>query len=234
MIKSKTQTAFTLAEVLITLAIIGVVAALTLPTLMHNYKKNEASARLRKFNSIFNQMVLLSENDNGPSGDWERNGDITDESGKMDWSANFAEQRRFFDKYFAPYLEYLEIKDGETDTDEEGNVSVKSHVRIYFKDGSSANFYNGGAYSFVYDVNGDRQPNLTGYDRFVWDIWPSTTAKIYYPKNYNYGTRRMYGDAGTKTRTDYLNYCKNDNVVFCTRLLELDNWEFKDDYPYKL
>ena len=31
---------FTLAEVLITLGIIGVVAAMTLPTLIQNYKKN--------------------------------------------------------------------------------------------------------------------------------------------------------------------------------------------------
>lgn len=31
---------FTLAEVLITLAIIGVVAAMTIPTLIQNYKKN--------------------------------------------------------------------------------------------------------------------------------------------------------------------------------------------------
>lgn len=32
--------AFTLAEVLITLGIIGVVAALTMPTVIQNYKKN--------------------------------------------------------------------------------------------------------------------------------------------------------------------------------------------------
>ena len=37
---------FTLAEVLITLGIIGVVAAMTLPSVIHNYKKKEASSRL--------------------------------------------------------------------------------------------------------------------------------------------------------------------------------------------
>ena len=45
---------FTLAEVLITLGIIGVVAALTLPSLIDNYKKQEYVARLPKGISILN------------------------------------------------------------------------------------------------------------------------------------------------------------------------------------
>lgn len=35
------KSAFTLAEVLITLGVIGVVAAMTIPTLIHNYKAKE-------------------------------------------------------------------------------------------------------------------------------------------------------------------------------------------------
>ena len=38
--------AFTLAEVLITLAIIGIVAAITIPTLVKNYKKKVITVRL--------------------------------------------------------------------------------------------------------------------------------------------------------------------------------------------
>lgn len=38
--------AFTLAETLITLGVIGVVAALTLPTLINSYKKQVTTARL--------------------------------------------------------------------------------------------------------------------------------------------------------------------------------------------
>ena len=88
--------AFTLAEVLITLGIIGIVAAMTMPSLIQSYRKQEASARLKKFNSIFNQMMIMSEEDNGPSSEWERSGDIQDENGNLDWNANFSEQRRFF------------------------------------------------------------------------------------------------------------------------------------------
>lgn len=39
---------FTMAEVLITLGIIGIVAAMTLPALIQKYQKQETSARLKK------------------------------------------------------------------------------------------------------------------------------------------------------------------------------------------
>lgn len=53
--------AFTLAEVLITLGIIGVVAALTMPSLMANYKKSVAKNQFKKtystLTNAFNQTV---------------------------------------------------------------------------------------------------------------------------------------------------------------------------------
>ena len=45
---SKIKFAFTLAEVLITLGIIGVVAAITLPTLIKNYQKHVYVTQLKK------------------------------------------------------------------------------------------------------------------------------------------------------------------------------------------
>lgn len=56
--------AFTLAEVLITLGIIGVVAALTLPNIVGYYKRKESSVRIKKFYSIMEQAIRLSEIDN--------------------------------------------------------------------------------------------------------------------------------------------------------------------------
>ena len=58
--------AFTLAEVLITLGIIGIVAAMTLPTLIQSNKNKEVEAKLKKIYSVMNQAILLSEKDNGP------------------------------------------------------------------------------------------------------------------------------------------------------------------------
>ena len=48
------RAAFTLAEVLITLGIIGVVAALTLPTVISNYKKQVTVPKLQKAYSTIN------------------------------------------------------------------------------------------------------------------------------------------------------------------------------------
>ena len=62
----KMKKAFTLAEVLITLGILGVVMALTLPTLMGEYRKKTIEARLKKFYSASNQAIQQSEVKNGP------------------------------------------------------------------------------------------------------------------------------------------------------------------------
>ncbi len=51
----KNKLAFTLAEVLITLGIIGIVAALTMPSLIANYKKQEYVTQLQKAVSTFEQ-----------------------------------------------------------------------------------------------------------------------------------------------------------------------------------
>lgn len=52
------QKGFTLAEVLITLGIIGIVAALTLPSMINNSNKKEFEALLKKQYSALQQAVL--------------------------------------------------------------------------------------------------------------------------------------------------------------------------------
>ena len=54
------NTGFTLAEVLITLGIIGVVAAMTIPTLMSNTGKSELTTAYKKMVSAVNQAVTMS------------------------------------------------------------------------------------------------------------------------------------------------------------------------------
>ena len=51
------KAAFTLAEVLITLGIIGVVAAMTLPSLIQNYQKKALATQTQKFYSMMSQAV---------------------------------------------------------------------------------------------------------------------------------------------------------------------------------
>ena len=56
---------FTLAEVLITLGIIGVVAALTIPTLMTNYKKKQYYTQFMKARSALENAIKLFEDEHG-------------------------------------------------------------------------------------------------------------------------------------------------------------------------
>ena len=60
---------FTLAEVLITLGIIGVVATLTIPPLINNYQKTQYLTLLKKDYSQFQQALLELAVDEGCIGD---------------------------------------------------------------------------------------------------------------------------------------------------------------------
>lgn len=62
MLKNNFKFAFTLAEVLITLGVIGVVAAMTIPVLVQNYQRHEYVTRLKKayttLNTGFQQIII--------------------------------------------------------------------------------------------------------------------------------------------------------------------------------
>ncbi len=64
------KTAFTLAEVLITLGIIGVVAAMTLPTLIAKYQEKVTVTKLKKVYSILSQAYLRAQEDYGTIDNW--------------------------------------------------------------------------------------------------------------------------------------------------------------------
>ena len=85
--------AFTLAEVLITLGIIGVVAAMTLPTLIAKYQEQVTINHLLKTYSMLSQAVQRMQTDYGTIDTWgltnTNTGQIDEETGKTiyDWSA---------------------------------------------------------------------------------------------------------------------------------------------------
>ena len=62
----RNKKAFTLAEVLITLGIIGVVIALTIPTLIANYRKKLVENKLKQTYSILSNTLLTAIDENGP------------------------------------------------------------------------------------------------------------------------------------------------------------------------
>jgi len=61
---------FTLAEVLITLGIIGVVAALVMPALIANYKEKQTVVRLKKAYSVLSNAFQLAINENETPDNW--------------------------------------------------------------------------------------------------------------------------------------------------------------------
>lgn len=62
---------FTLAEVLITLGIIGIVAAMTLPMLIQKQQEKIAVTQLKKTYTVFSQAYLRAVEANGPAESWD-------------------------------------------------------------------------------------------------------------------------------------------------------------------
>ena len=83
----------------------------------------------------------------------------------------------------------------------------------------------------MFDVNGKNRPNQVGIDRFYFYIAAWRPELYLSNKNTIWGT--YYTPLGRNDRARVLSNCKN-SALYCTRLIEMDGWEFKDDYPYKL
>ncbi|MBE7705950.1 MAG: type II secretion system protein [Cyanobacteria bacterium SIG30] len=170
--------AFTLAEVLITLAIIGVVAALTIPSVVTNYKNQETATRLKKVVSTLQNTTNLAISEYGPILSWEV-GNETFEN-----SSNFAKT------YLIPYLKIAKecnntrtsgcIYEGEkyTQLNRTGTTAVPyAATTFYLADGTmimlwTRNFeLDGKSYKLaeVYvDINGHKKPNVQGQDIFAF------------------------------------------------------------------
>lgn len=63
--KNYNKGAFTLAEVLITLGIIGVVASMTLPALVQNNRNKELQTGLKRSYSVLSQALDMYQAENG-------------------------------------------------------------------------------------------------------------------------------------------------------------------------
>ncbi|MCD8023949.1 MAG: type II secretion system GspH family protein, partial [Candidatus Gastranaerophilales bacterium] len=83
--------AFTLAETLITLAIIGVVAAMTIPTVIANSREKATVVKVKKAYSILTNALIQAEYDLGPVIDW---GLSVTNTGKKDENGNIIYDRQ--------------------------------------------------------------------------------------------------------------------------------------------
>ena len=95
------QAAFTLAEVLITLGIIGVIAAMPIPMLVAKYQKLVVETKLQVFYAQINDAFRRAHADyDGTFDDWV----IKDKDYSYD------ENKMFLETYLLPYVKYTKVE----------------------------------------------------------------------------------------------------------------------------
>jgi len=216
--KIEYKTSFTLAEVLITLVIVGIIAAVTVPMIIQNHKKVETAAKLKKVYSTLKNAVKLSEIDHGvPFEEW----------GIFD-SYSEEESKKNFNEYFSKYLNYA---DGCSMIDDDHGYNSKSPVDMPFNcytltDGIEFGFNPW--FDVIVDINGSKGPNEAGRDMFYFDLTDSWPNEHYYTRErYIESCAQSWNENGSPWRDP-------DPGVACTWLLVTDGWEFTKDYKKRL
>lgn len=218
--------AFTLAEVLITLGIIGIVAAMTLPSLVGNYKKIQTVLHLKKVYSSLLQSVEFSKAEYGDLTVWE-------------WDLSSAE---FFKKYLGKSLKTFEVCQntglcwnektflisGTQYTGHPNNISfILADGTIIFIE-KQDDFH---MHIWV-DINGLKSPNTFGKDIFVLTLVGAPFKDPYHliakPGLYMFGHGLNRQDVISNG-----NGCSKDKTgISCSELILMDGWEIKNDYPW--
>lgn len=229
--------AFTLAEVLITLGIIGIVAAMTLPVLIQKNNNRVVETRLMKFYSAINQAIKMAEVDYGDKSYWYEDlaGAEIDKDGNPIPGSSDAE--KWFNKYLAPYMKII-----KTETLSDGSYIV------YFPDGSALRpeshstrdwfFYPGNANKCI------QQGNKRGECVFMFNFKPTESLipefwKYHYKKGFE---PWKYAWDGSREQLEDLCYTgkanESDESVsgrnYCTALIQINNWKIPNDYAYKV
>jgi len=220
------KSGFTLAEVLITLGIIGVVAAMTLPTLIANYQKKVTVSKLKKVYSVLNQAYLMSENTNGEFSSWDLN--------------TGSDPVEYVQKYWLPYFDGAKFCNSYSDCGytqsrpwhhQDGNVSAEDvtgtqyRAAIILKDGVVVSFrippigqpLTPNAKVNV-DINGSLPPNKTGEDYFWFELKGKGVQPLWL---HDYSYEQI--DESCKEKSD---------GGACAAKIMTDGWEMKDDYPW--
>ena len=188
---SRKRSAFTLAEVLITLGIIGVVASLTLPSVINKYQEKVTVTKVKKAYSTMNNALFSAISENGEVDTWDYP--------YYNAGTENVPNTEVFASKILPYLRILKdcgisqrncmldvdykLSDGSN-----WNGYTYNRYRLYYKvilnDGSylvirfeypKCNGSGDGVVGdkcgwFLIDVNGDKKPNKFGQDVFLFII----------------------------------------------------------------
>ncbi len=241
--KSQRYTGFTLAEVLITLTIIGVIAMTTIPTLIQNYEKLQTNTRLKKIYSEISQAIKLSEIENG-------------KLNLINVADRTQASRQFLKEYLLRNIKHNEVCNYDNSqcwTDAKkmsgkagGYCSSYSNVGDYAVSAITASGYS--IWVFVgnsrteagicVDIDGkNKGKNQMGRD--VFEIYynaleTSALKEGVYPYGLMFKPSLTRTDmrAGTDSRACIENLDTAYSGLTCAGLIALDGWQIKDDYPW--
>ena len=239
----KRKVAFTLAEVLITLGIIGVVAALTLPVLVASYQEKVTVTKLKKMYQAVMEAELASSIENGSPADWT----------EIDSSS--ITLRKYFEKYYLPYIKvpykitkiknvgttpgvYLESRNGFLKNLNGGRIwgTVTDDNIVNFADGSCFFFAENAQYKIlVYDVNCEKAPNVYGKD--IWNMfefrWFFKVEKNW--QNCKHGCHRAqvpFITSSTVKDSEFEQYCRASTCAVCGAPNECFSFLFHDGMEF--
>ena len=233
--------AFTLAEILITLGIIGVVAAMTIPSLIADYQKKRTVTQLKATYSIIAQTLEKAKVDYG-----------TDYSLWQGSSYTIDDFNFLYSTYFAPYIETFDAHRGKI-CDYYRCASTYKTLKgtdMYQHDWSGSFYLKNGSFIHIHpyhcgigqysdalyiDVNGpEHGPNILGKDVFDFML---TIGRKNSQKNGIFTT-----PCDGYTRDELLQKCSKDydgamcnttgSISCCSTLIMQDGWEIKDNYPF--
>lgn len=216
--------AFTLAEILITLGIIGIVSAMTIPTLVGKYRKQRTVTQLKKIYSITQQAIEFSKAEYGDIKNWE-------------WDLTAV---GFFKQYMGKSFKTYEVCENKT-----GCWSDKTYLlsgepysghsnRVSFKVADGTLMFiekQDDKHMHIWiDLNGLKKPNTFGKDVFVLTLTKESFNDTIH--NITKAGIYMFGH-GLNRNTIKNSGCNKTSTGFtCGELILMDNWKIKEDYPW--
>ena len=171
---------FTLAEVLITLGIIGVVAALTLPAVITNTQNKERQEALKKAYSVLQQALLLYQKDTGenitPStfntkGVSLKKAILPYFNGAIDCGSNIADTECLYNSRSVTYMDYNNKYKLSFALLDDGQYIVTDGMMYFFENENLGTPDTPRDVFIFVDVNGfNKKPNQLGRDLFVFEL----------------------------------------------------------------